>query len=170
MNADINNQQLQRPHYILMSRCTILVNKKIAILQHDNAPTHTALLTKKILQEPENIKVLPHVPFYTLPRTCRMSKLSIPCKILNGNECKWMHHFRSLANLMSRWLLNDVNDVENKCLEFFGCKPLEWYQCAIKLFNNPLKYTSSKPLLFCHSLYNYTNTHTGQKIRPMQSV
>ena len=99
-----------------------LINRKHALLQHDNAPAaHTAALIKaKIKELPPGIEFLPH-PAYAGP------DLAPPSDDY--------HLFRSMAHFLRRGRTFDSLEVvlENGCRrEFFASKPAEWYRRGIE--------------------------------------
>jgi [histone H3]-lysine36 N-dimethyltransferase SETMAR len=64
VNANLYTQQLDRVYAVLCERYPALVNRNRVLLQHDNAPAHTARLTRGKVQELQGIEVLPH-PAYS---------------------------------------------------------------------------------------------------------
>lgn len=136
MNVDINNQQLQRLHYILMSRYLILVSQKRALLQNNSAPSNTHSSTEQQQKKKNNNskewKISKCCPISLAAKTLENSwkaakfvaKFLAPRKILHGDLANDCRHFRSLAHLR-RGIpgLGNVNHVKNNCLKFFGLEP-----------------------------------------------
>ena len=60
VNANLYTQQLDRVYAILCERYPALVNRNRVLLQQDNAPAHTARLTRGKVQELQGIEVLQH--------------------------------------------------------------------------------------------------------------
>lgn len=115
VDADLYSQQLERVYDVLKARYPALVNRQRALLQHDNAPAHRAIVTKEKLAHLQGIEVLPH-PAYSPD--------------LAPSD---YHLFRSLAHFLSGRQFTNVTDVETGCREFFASKPAEWYKHGIEL-------------------------------------
>lgn len=62
INAEYYCQQLDRVYNIVKEKYPALINRKHALLQHDNAPPHRAKLTQQKIKELDGFEVLPHPP------------------------------------------------------------------------------------------------------------
>lgn len=113
VNAQLYSEQLQRVYDILKARYPALVNRKRALLQHDNAPAHIARMTQQKISELDGMEVLPH-PAYSPD--------------LAPSD---FHLFRSMAHFLRGRTFDSVEEVENGCREFFESKPPEWYRSGI---------------------------------------
>jgi histone-lysine N-methyltransferase SETMAR len=114
MDANLYAEQLQRVHQVLCSRYPAMVNRKRALLQHDNAPVHTSRRVQQKIQELEGIELLPH-PAYSPD--------------LAPSD---FHLFRSLAHFLRGRCFNSVQEVKNGVREFLASKPAEWYRHGIE--------------------------------------
>lgn len=114
INASLYSEQLQRVHDVLQTRYPALINRKRALLLHDNASPHTARTTQKKIQELADIEVLPHPPY---------SPDLAPSDY---------HLFRSMAHFLRGRQFENVEEVENGCHEFFASKSKEWYRHGIE--------------------------------------
>lgn len=114
VNAALYTEQLDRVYAALSARYPALVNRKRALLQHDNAPAHTAVRTKEKISELPGIEVLPH-PAYSPD--------------LAPSD---YHLFRSMAHFLRGRTFDSLEEVENGCREFFASKPAEWYRRGIE--------------------------------------
>lgn len=115
VDADLYCGQLDRVYKVVCNRYPQLVNRKRVLLQHDNAPAHTAKLTKAKIQELNGVEVLPH-PAYSPDLAPSDYGL-----------------FRSMAHFLNGRRFNTFDEVENGCREFFDSKPKEWYRHQIEL-------------------------------------
>ena len=84
-----------------------LINRKRALLQHDNAPAHNSRVVKDKLEEIGGLEVLPH-PTYSLD--------------LAPSD---FHLFRSMAHFLRGRHFADVHEVENGVRNFLASKPAE---------------------------------------------
>ncbi|UYV69451.1 hypothetical protein LAZ67_6003646, partial [Cordylochernes scorpioides] len=60
VNADLYLEQLSRVYEVLKTRCPALINRKRVLLQHDNVPTHRAMLATNRIKDLDGIEVLSH--------------------------------------------------------------------------------------------------------------
>jgi histone-lysine N-methyltransferase SETMAR len=115
VNAELYTQQLDCVYEVLKSRYPALVNRRCALLQHDNAPAHRARLTKAKIQELEGVELLPH-PAYS--PDVAPSDYGL---------------FRSMATFLRGRRFETVSEVEEACHEFFASKDKDWYLHQIRL-------------------------------------
>lgn len=114
ITAELFAAQLERVYAALSEKYPALVNRTRVLLQMDNAPPHTASLTKKKIAELEGIELLPH-PAYSPD--------------LAPSD---YYIFRALAHFLRKRQFNNLQDVENGIRDFFASKTKDWYRQGIK--------------------------------------
>jgi histone-lysine N-methyltransferase SETMAR len=63
INAEVYSQQLGKMDMVLLEKYRALVNRKLGLLQQDNAHPHTAKKTLQKIEELEDFELLPHPAF-----------------------------------------------------------------------------------------------------------
>ena len=114
INADLYCAQLDRMYEALSRKYPALINRKRAILQQDNTKPHTARQTQEKIKNLDGIELLPH-PAYSPD--------------LAPSD---YYLFRSMAHFLRGRNFNNLDEVENGCLEFFSSKNKEWYRSGIE--------------------------------------
>jgi histone-lysine N-methyltransferase SETMAR len=104
INAEVYSQQLEKMYTVLLEKYPALVYQKRMLLQHDNAPPHTATKTLQIIEELEGIKLLPHPTFNP------------------DLEQSDYYVFRSMARFLRGKKFQFLVDVEVAVEEFFASK------------------------------------------------
>jgi hypothetical protein len=108
INAEVYSQQLEKMYTGLLEKYPVLVNRKLVLLQQDNARPHTVKKTLQKIEELEGIELLPH------------PALS-PDLELSGD-----YLFLSMAQFLRGKNVQSVEDVEVAVKEFFASEDKEW--------------------------------------------
>lgn len=131
VNAELYTEQLDRVYDILKTRYPNLINRKRALLQHDNAPAHRARLTTDKIQKMDGVQLLPHPPYSP---DIAPSDYGL---------------FRSMVAFFQDRRFETVQEVEQGCREFFSSKTKDWYFHQIRqLAERWLKVIENKGLYF----------------------
>ena len=115
VDSNLYVEQLDRVYEVLKIRYPALVNRKRAILQHDNATAHRSRLTQMKIAEMEGVEILPH-PAHS--PDIAPSDYGL---------------FRSMAHFLKGRRFENMDDVKLGCEEFFASKTKEWYRHQISL-------------------------------------
>jgi [histone H3]-lysine36 N-dimethyltransferase SETMAR len=114
VDGKLYSEQLDRVYEVLRTRYPELINRKRALLQHDNAPAHKSKLVQKKLADLEGLDVLPH-PAYSPD--------------LAPSD---FYLFRSMAHFLRGRHFYKISEVEDGVRDFLASKPPEWYKIGIQ--------------------------------------
>ncbi|CAD5229880.1 unnamed protein product [Bursaphelenchus xylophilus] len=113
-DAELYYAPLDRMYAAIGKKYPALIKRTRAPLQQDNAKPRTAKQTKEKIKTLDAIELLPD-----------------PANSLHIVSHDY-HLFRSMAHFLRGRSLNDLDDVENGCREFFASKNKEWYRSGIE--------------------------------------
>ncbi|KAK6764268.1 hypothetical protein RB195_024548 [Necator americanus] len=106
-------QQIDEMHQELRSLCPALINRKGAILLHDNARPHVSLITRQKLHE-LNYESLDHPPY---------------SPDLSPTD---FHFFKHLDNFLQEKHFRNQDDAETAFDEFIASRTPDFYDIGIK--------------------------------------
>jgi hypothetical protein len=109
INVKVYSQQLEKMYTVLLEKYPALMNRKLVLLQQDNACPHMAKKTLQKIEELEVIELLPHPAFSP------------------DLESSDDYLFRSMAQFLHGKKFRSVADVEVAVEEFFASKDKEWF-------------------------------------------
>ena len=114
VDAELYSEQIERVYEILRLKYPALVNRKLVLYQHDDAPAHRARLTRDKIRTLDGIEILPHPPYSP---DIAPSDYGL---------------FRSMEHFLRGTRFDIVDEVEEACRRFFASKSKNWFRGKIR--------------------------------------